>query len=250
MERGSGVVGASQVHYFFSPIDRVKRPAVDRRLCLWHHGAGGETSFLDPVFKSSRQNLQAFVRALVAANYCVLAADFGGAHTWGNDTAMGWMTDAVDWAGTVGCRTDKVALLGESMGALNCYNYAHRHRAGNADGIEIACVQVTIPACDGNEVYAESGVSVQMDAAYPVGGWAGNDTERDPLQLAAADPITVPWVGYYATDDVTVNGPKAATLAALLPQGSAIAGTGGHTDAAYAGITPAAYVAFVDAGDW
>ena len=193
---------------------------------------------------ATRLNSITLARRLVDAGYSVLSCDFGGSHTWGNDTAMSRITDAVTWAGTLGYRTDKVGLWGYSMGHLNLYNWAHRNAT------KVACLIGYIPASDGQDAYDNAGVAVEMDAAY-AGGGAANASARDPKQITNV-VSGLPWRAYYSSDDTTVPAATVTGLASSLGKATQAVnlGAGGHDDDVAANIDPGAFLAFIDAGNW
>lgn len=237
-ERGSGIYAASEIHYLISPYRNS-----NNRLLIWHHGADGETMAIEPG-NSARTNAINVVHRLVDAGYSVLSCDFGGANTWGNDTAMSRITDAVTFAGTRGLRTDKIALWGESMGHMNVYNWAHRN------GSKVAAVMGTIGVCDAQDAYDNAGQAVVMDAAY-AGNWAGNAATRDPKQITNV-VSGLHWRIYYASDDSVVPAAAAVSLASALGKSNQAVnmGTGDHSDTPLGAIDPGRIVAFINAGAW
>lgn len=237
---GTGVYAPAEIHYLIRP-----GRGWNRRIILWHHGAGGETLAI-VTGNAARLNSIALVRRLVSAGYSLMSCDFGGANTFGNDTAMSRITDAVTYAGTLGYDTDKVGLWGESMGHMNVYNWAHRNPT------KVAAIIGMIPLCDAQAVYDGDigGLASDMDAAYG-GNWAGNASTRDPKQILGI-VSGLNWRIYYASDDPLVPAADAVALAAALGKSSQAfnMGPGGHDDDPVATVDPASFVGFFEAGAW
>jgi pimeloyl-ACP methyl ester carboxylesterase len=98
----------------------------------------------------------------------VFMGELGGGSTWGNDNAWDAVDDVVVWAGsTYGTRTDKVRLIGESMGTLTVLNWAWRNPSKVA-GIALRSPVVNLELLrDQNPL----GLGAAAEAAY--GGTAG-----------------------------------------------------------------------------
>lgn len=103
----------------------------------------------------------------------------GGGATWGNDASINAITDLVsDLNVRYGTRTDKVALYGESMGALTMLNWAWRNPS------KVAYIAMTIPALNLTDIHDDNlfGFGASIEAAY--GGLAGYNAARathDPM---------------------------------------------------------------------
>lgn len=80
------------------------------------------------------------LREIAYAGYTVIAAEWGGVSTWGNDAHWQSINDGVTWAGAnLGTRTDVIGLGGESMGFGGIANNAHRSIA------RVGCVWARVP---------------------------------------------------------------------------------------------------------
>lgn len=167
------------------------------------HGAGGGPSNYTPA--AHRRDLD-----LLANSGCVVVvAELGGGSTWGIDTVVhattGRIRAAIDYAATAwGGDLDRVALIGDSMGAMNALNFMWRAPAGT---VKAAALRVPVVAADA--LHDRNGaIAALMDAAWGSGAnWEAAKDTRDPSAAANAaaisafkDSVRV----WYSTDDPTV----------------------------------------------
>ena len=121
----------------------------------------------------------------------VFAGDIGGLVTWGNDTVVaagGRIDQLVTFAGTLGCRTDKVFVGGESMGSVAALNWAWRNPT------KVAGIWVRAPITRMQETHNRllghptlSGIPASMEAAYTnIAGLTAAYPTHDP-----ADPANI-----------------------------------------------------------
>lgn len=119
----------------------------------------------------------------------VFAADLGGGVTWANDTVVasgGRIDQLITYAGTLGCRTDKVIIGGESMGSLAALNWAWRNVT------KVAAVWVRAPITRMQETHNRllghptlSGIPATMEAAYTnIAGLTAAYPTHDPADPA------------------------------------------------------------------
>ena len=138
---------------------------------VWH-GGGGDATQYEPV--AQRRDLH----VLADSGLVVCAADLGGGHTWGNDEGGDAATAMLAWlAAGYGTDNSRVALVGDSAGALGCLNWAVR----NPD--VTAAVVVRVPAVALGAMHARNvaGMATQIAAAYGgTGGLAAALPTHDP----------------------------------------------------------------------
>jgi pimeloyl-ACP methyl ester carboxylesterase len=92
---------------------------------VYAHGFGGSSG--SEAYKNIAQAADD-LRPLAGLGHPVAVPDLSGVSTWGNDDSWDALDDTVVWMGTnLGTRTDKVGLVGESMGALTVLNWAWRN---------------------------------------------------------------------------------------------------------------------------
>ncbi|MGB4759396.1 MAG: hypothetical protein WBP26_05070 [Candidatus Saccharimonadales bacterium] len=238
-----------EVYYVLSPRNTVHSKAI-----LWHHGAGGETLLYSPEFGQIQG--RALMEMLVEAGYCIVSADYGGSQTWGNTANQAKITAAVDWLPAIGCRTDKVAFWGTSMGFTCVAKWVATHPT------KVAALVGTIPCADAAWVYANSNgnptLATAMDAAYSPGSWASAAASTNPSSSAIYMPIATNHILtslWYSSDDLTIGSTTAPNFANLVNSngGSATAtsmGTGGHTDSPLAAINRNAFALAFHNGNW
>lgn len=236
---------ANENYYLWEPA---VGPRAGRRLVFYHHGTGGETFICEPSV-AARANIRPPLYELLNRGYAILSADYGGPATFANDINQGRLDAWLTASAAVGYRTDRIALIGESMGHQCLFKWAQTNPT------QVAAIIGWIPGCDLTATYDnQPGFAATMDAAYPSGGWAGNKTTRDPMLMDISTFPAENWRVYYASDDPTYGARPidCTNLADRLgvPTHAINAGTGGHTDTCMANVEPRAWADFIDAGDW
>lgn len=123
------------------------------RHSMWHHGLerfdGTSLAVLQPPSRGAvaagwfAAPFDQLPRAIASAGLIHLSIDGGGSCTWGNDDAAASLDDAAAYAARIGARSDRVALLGVSMGAIPVLNWALRNRDRVA-GIALVCPAVDL----------------------------------------------------------------------------------------------------------
>jgi predicted alpha/beta hydrolase family esterase len=138
-----------------------------------------------------------------------LAADFGGKSTWGNDTALGAMSAAVTWwtsgGGPVPVKSDKVVLLGGSMGCLTVGLWAI------ANPSKVAAIVLVLPAIDLEDLHDNRYLTTPGDLAIPIeaayGGSSGylsalaTKSLNLPAQRTALKNTGIPIQVHYSSND-------------------------------------------------
>jgi len=143
------------------------------------------------------------------AQYCaVLAGDYGGTATFGNDTAVAAIGDGVSWLQTAHGITGPFVLVGSSMGFLDVMAWA-KQNAANVAGI--VGVQ---PAVDLTTAWEDPAYTADINAAY--GGAyspAVDGPDHDPMQFVAS--LAAPIRTFYGDLDTLVTPQQQIDFAAL-----------------------------------
>ncbi len=180
-----------------------------------------------------------------------LGGDFGGPTTMGNDVELAAMEGAVDSLLASGnCASDKVILIGASMGMLSISRYAMEHPT------KVAGMVGLIPAIDIEDLRTRDalGTRSMINTAWslPVGSYIGGSDQTpvptrgkplDSANLAAVAAIPTPLWG--ASDDTVATAAAVAAYAAA--RANVVThnvGALGHTDAAVRAVDPADVLAF------
>jgi acetyl esterase/lipase len=219
---GSGRVHAGEADMVIVP----QRWEGGGPLVVVAHGAGGSpSSYYDP---SARRDLD----LLADTGCCVLIADLGGTNTWANDVAQARTAEAIVHGGTAwGADTSRVALIGDSMGAMGHLIYF----ANNPT--QIACVVGRIPVVAADALHDRQlgGLGLLIDAAYgSQAAWEAAKATKDP---SAAGPAAI-LAGLaarirllYSVDDPTVLPADVASFCALTGVEARPLGAIGHDQA-------------------
>lgn len=221
---GSGLVGAET--YVFAGDRRAW--AGGRTGVLWCHEAGGS-----PKSNYAERKLAGLLHSL-AGRYATLLTECGGTLTFGNDTAMTAMDDAVDALVATWDTPSRVILAGASMGGCNALNYALRHPE------KVAAVALIVPALNLTDLHANNrgGLTAAINAAY--GGAYSSVTHgptRSPVQFAGDLDPDLPIHFWTSSDDPICLPQFVADFLAARPQTEASnLGAHGHS---WDGIPPA-----------
>lgn len=143
------------------------------------HGSGDSAriSYDDPV--------QFDLCSRLAQNATVILADLG-LQTWGNDTAITRIGEAIAYLRTSYGVQGKVALVGASMGNANQMAYAR------ANPSQVRAIAGIIPLTDLTDVMTR-GAAAEVNAAY--GGTYSDVTNgptHNPIRYASTLPTTMP----------------------------------------------------------
>lgn len=225
--------------------DTIFRPRTPRAgTCgvILFHGQSNPDGFTDSDNQKAACDLAA---ALANAGIPAIAAEFGG-NSWANDPSMTAGTNA--WtalkAEYPSMRTDKVCVLGISMGAALAARYTQLNPS------DVAAMVGIIPAYDPKACYIANNVGdAYMEAAWSFSG-LGNFPAGLDLAASASSMAGVPLLTGYASNDSIV---PAASVTAYH---SAAGGTAGnlvnlgaldHTDAAIGAMSISTVVRFLAA---
>lgn len=194
------------------------------------HGSGNPEGFIDPINQPSSVKLAA---ALASAGIPCIAGDMGG-QAWGNDTVISRIDAAwsVLQAQFPSLRTDKICLLGESMGGSAVVRYSQLHPT------KVAAVVGLIPLTDLVAFYNANvgGSQAQVGTAWGVVAPAALPASAN-IAANASLAASVPWLAGYSSVDTTVL-PAWVTAYTAAVGGTAIVtdSTFGHSDQAIGGM--------------
>lgn len=219
-------------------IQRLHTPNGTRRLCVWCHSAGATAGqeHLEPWLGAGALPL------IDAVGLPMICAQFAG-QSWGNDTAQTRLTDAISYmtGGEFNARTDKVVLLGVSMGGLLALNWARANPA------KVAAIVLCYPAVDLQWMH-DNGAATGTEAAY------GGSLTTFNAAVAAHNPAVnttayqgVPIRMWYSDADTTVGTANQTAFASAV--GSSLAATAlpGAAHADMTRIDPSDLATFVAA---
>lgn len=158
----------------------------------------------------------------------VHVGDLGG-DTFGNDTGITRVGQAIAYLRAEWGQSGPVALVGSSMGAIVALAYTLAHPD------EVLAVAGIIPGLDIADLYTRGmGIPEDIDAAYP----PAYDDETDgpthsPVRFAADLPADLPIALWTASNDALAVPATADEFVSLRPQTERTdLGALGHTDAA------------------
>lgn len=210
-------------------VDVIARPRTPRRgTCgiVLLHGQSNPTQYTN----SAQGASVLLMAALASSGIPCIAAEMHG-NSWATDPAMAAIDTAADvlQAAYPDLRTDKIGLVGASMGGALAARYSQLHPTA------VAAVVGIIPAYDPKAVYVANNVGdAAMEAAW---GFSGLANFPDALDLGpkAAMAASVPLLTGYASNDTVV--PAASVTAYHAAAGGDPAnlinlGALDHTDAA------------------
>jgi len=200
----------------------VPRSTTRTAVIYCHSGGANALEAFRPVPDSSYFKI---LRMVAAAGLPIMSHDLGGPWNWGNPTSSTRINSVHSYMQTkLGVRSDRLLLLGASMGAMCAINHAH-----NNSGL-VKAVAGVFPAIDQEDPAIAFAVN-DMNAAY--GDQAtrqGLASTRNPYTYRAS--YTVPTHLLYSTNDaVTVPGKVTAFASAnTATTAVAMAAAGGHFD--------------------
>jgi pimeloyl-ACP methyl ester carboxylesterase len=179
-----------------------------KRGIIFSHGANGtELEARNP--DGNPFNMYRFVDEIVQLGHPVLSCYLGGNH-WGSPAGVSKLAAAVAYMqSTMGAKTDKVGLIGQSMGHLVSMNYTAANRA------KVAFVISSMGVADLNDIYQNASYTASINAAY--GGSYSNATNgptSNPSINTSTKFAGLPWLGFAGELDTTCPLPKTQALAA------------------------------------
>lgn len=166
---------------------------VGRRAVVMCHGLGADA------LRYSGNYLQAVLaHKLASAGLVVVAGDFAG-DSCGNAAATAGVEAARVLAGTVGAKTDKVLLFGNSMGHFTCCGYQRDYPGKTAAVVGLSPGTHLDAAREGNVI---AGTRAAIDAAWGVTYPAPLPAGADPSANTATH-AGIPRRLYHAASDPT-----------------------------------------------
>lgn len=212
--------------------DEVWRPRTPWTGCIavFVHGSGNPMAGVDGVAQPATVKL---LGQLAATGVPVIAGDFG-LQAWGNDTVLARIDAAWALGKTLfpAARTDKLLLIGGSMGGAGSARYCQLH-PGN-----VAAFLGLIPLLDLVSFYAANpgAVANEMAAAWGVATGAALPAAAN-IAATATKQNGVPTLIGYSSVDTTVLPAWVRAYAAKIGAPTIVTdSTYGHSDAAIAGM--------------
>lgn len=179
--------------------DRGHYPGRSEIPIVFCHGSGeNATTTMSNPYSNHMMNV-------LARRNKVVAGDFGG-QTWGNDTAISRIDEAVSYVG------GSAILIGASMGACSALNYTRAHPT------KVLAVAGIIPLLDLSTLIS-LGYTAQINAAYP----PAYDDEvhgptHSPVQYAQTLPEDLPIALWTSSNDPLALPSTADEFVSLRPQ--------------------------------
>lgn len=235
----SGRVAVGELDQIWTP----RSPRPGRRGVVLVHGSGNPAGFIDGLTQPSSVKLAA---ALASAGIPCIAGDFG-LQAWGNDTVVSRIDSAwaVLKAQFPAMRTDKVILIGASMGGAAVAHYSQ------SNPTQVAAVVGIIPLWDLKSFYAYPAYagSVQNEIAAAWGVPAGTPLPARADTLANARAAAgIPHMCAYSTADTTVLPPWSTNYADAVGAWKIVTDTQyGHSDQAVGGLSLSTLGAYLKA---
>lgn len=167
---GFGIYRANERHILRS--NRLHSRNGQRVGVLVLHGSGGTASLVD-----------AHPAAIEMARrgYLVLGIDAGGLTTWGNDTCLAAIGDGKTYLqNTLGAKTGKIALIGNSMGSAAALSWLR----ANAASVYCAALSLPIPNVEAVRAGNRGGLQAEIETAYVNNaGWQAARATRNPVDF-------------------------------------------------------------------
>lgn len=179
-----------------------------QRAIIYAHGANGDgREILN--YSAHSTGLVKFFGQFARAGYVILASDFGGPQTYGNDAALAGMEAGWTWLKNSGlCATDKVILAGGSMGSLSAHRFVFEHPTW------VSGMNLWIPALDVEQARQNnpSGLRDLINTAWglPAGSYTALDGTTVPargnVMTRAAEANGIPTHIWYSSADTVTPG--------------------------------------------
>lgn len=224
-------------------------PDGTRRAVIYCHGSQGRSWEASHPSASGLPSLTAQLRSLVDAGFPLLSCDNGlvgagavpsSSESWANNNAISRVADAVAYAQSpsgMGAKTDKVLLIGASMGGAVAMAYAR------ANPSKVAGLILLRPVASLQDFGTVNGFT-GINGAY--GGTYSDTTDgptHSPIQFAS-QLTGIPTVIYAASDDAVCTYSVTQNLATASGATLTNIGPGGHTDVADQHIAAGEWLVF------
>jgi pimeloyl-ACP methyl ester carboxylesterase len=164
-----------------------------RRGVVFAHGSG-QSGLSSAVAGWHRDQARA-----LGARFPTVAADLGGANTFGNDTFISRVSTAKTYLEGIGAKADGIILVGASMGTTIC-NWARQHLA------DVKAMLLLIGPPDFEDARATNRQSLQapIEAAYTNNaGWQAARPTHNPIEFAD-ELASLPLLCVRQTEDTVV----------------------------------------------
>lgn len=195
------------------------------------HGSGNPKAFVDSVAQKSSVKMAA---ALAGAGIPCIAGDFGN-QSWGNETVVSRIDAAWAYLRTLypTMRSDKICLVGGSMGAAGAIHYAQDFPA------KVAAIVGLIPLTDVISFYNANigGAASQVASAWGVANGAALPAHADLIGRASLSAAVPTLLGYSTVDTTVLPAWVEAYAAAIGITPQVIDTQYGHSDTAI-GLMP------------
>lgn len=199
---GYGVAGASSHHLIVR--DSGRNYAGKTPVLYCHHATGTWSTGFYPAALGvvTDQPLAQMFQRLASLDHAVGTSDQAGTASWSNDAALAEVTATLTELGArTGCRTDRVLLLGDSMGSTLALNWAR------ANASKVAAIALLLPIPSLSYVHGNPGgnsLSGQIDTAYGgSSGYTAAAPTHDPALFASSYKDMN--IKFWAADDDVVG---------------------------------------------
>jgi pimeloyl-ACP methyl ester carboxylesterase len=213
--------------------ERLFRGDSTKRGFVWCHGHGATAiDGIDPATYGPIAN------AIVNTLGCpVLSADMGGTATWGNDTATSAMTNALAQLSAIGAKTDKIVLMGGSMGTLTSFGSILK---GTITKAQVAAMVIVVGVPDLGVFHDtnRNGFAAEIETAY--GGTAAYSAaiaSHDPAQNPASF-AGIPIRFWNGTADTTAPISDAQSFCTAVGSNASVVSVAGGAHTTTAGLIP------------
>lgn len=214
-----GNVNAGEYDFILKPHDqRAQNVGV-----VMFHGSGHPYAMHD-----TTQPYSSMLAGLIAnAGIPVVSAEFGG-QAWGNPNAMTLGDNAITYMNAVcGTRTDKVIVMGGSMGAYTALRFAKMNPT------KVLAVAGMVPLTNMTYFYANVGGTADDEIAAAWGVAVGSALPAaSQIQEVAGTAFTdIPIKLWYSSSDAIVRPIDTTNFIANCPSATGVnVGTNGHSD--------------------
>lgn len=222
----TGRVRAGEVDYLWAP----RTPRTGTCGVVLCHGATSPAQYMNLLTQSNSVKLAA---ALASAGIPCIAGEFSG-DSWGNDAAMTDVTNAwgVLQAAYPDMRTDKVALLGASMGAAVIARWSQLNPTQTAAVVGIIPLWDLVAFYQGDVGGLQSSVAAAWGVTAPAALPAGADIAAN-ASLAAG----IPHLAGYSTTDALIDPDWVTAYTAAVGGTAQVTNpNSGHTNASIGGL--------------
>lgn len=245
---GKDLYRAGDSHLFMARHQEWATPGTDP-LVVFSTGYTGSATLTNTYANYGHHK---FMRTLVQFGLAVMSIDAGGIDTFGNDTAIAAVGNAVSWIRTAGsepyrrlARSGPVVLVGTSMGFMDLLAWARVNQ------VDVAAAIGLFGAVDLTAGYNRADVTMKADIDAAYGGTyvpATHEATHSPMAYAAS--LGFPILYFHSPTDTLVPSAEAAAFVDAVPNGIFVGDVGmdGHsTETIAAAADRAELVAFIEA---